>query len=211
MRLAAPILVSALACAFVLYLVAGPPQPAAAPEPGTSADERALASVASEIAQRKVSIRCSAQMPEYEGGRTLGYVPLLENGQPADYAVLAADICGDLRRFRRGLSPGDSVCLRRWRRGCSEAVVGAAHGLHVLAHETYHLAGIHDESAAECYGLQGLPFFARRLGATKAEADALVVYAVAHAKEGLPPEYHSPDCREGGRYDLRPGTKGFFG
>lgn len=209
MRATVAVLLASLAGALALkHVVEGAP---AAPELGTSPDERAFAAVASEIAQRKVSIHCGGQMPAYEGGRTLGFVPLLENGEPADYAVLAADVCADLSRFRKGLSSADSVCLRRWRRGCSKTVVGAAHGLHVLAHETYHLAGVHDESAAECYGLQGLSYVARRLGATRAEADALVVYAVAHAKQGLPPEYHSPDCREGGRYDLRPGTKGFFG
>jgi hypothetical protein len=42
--------------------------------------------------------------------------------------------------------------------------------LQTLSHESQHLAGIQDEAAAECKGMQRLAWFARQFGATPDQA-----------------------------------------
>jgi hypothetical protein len=74
----------------------------------------------------------------------------------------------------------------------------------VLAHESEHVRGIDDEAAAECYGMQSIRAAARALGATRREAAFLAVLYWYRWYPGLDdPDYRSPECRDGGRLDLR--------
>lgn len=80
----------------------------------------------------------------------------------------------------------------------------ASDDLLLFAHELQHVRGVHDESTAECYGLQSVDLVARRLGAALDDARFLAWLASLHYLEDLP-EYHSPHCREGGALDLHSG------
>jgi hypothetical protein len=64
---------------------------------------------------------------------------------------------------------------------------------------------VRDEAVAECRAVQTLAWAAQRLGASAAEGRRLAALYVATGHERLPAHYRSPDCRDGGRLDLRPG------
>jgi hypothetical protein len=155
------------------------------------AEERRLASVAGEIAHRDVSIRCQGPVGELvDVDWEYGSVRFGADGRPGDGARLDRRVCTTLRRLGRG-----------------EPVTIAAGSLAVeaLAHESYHLAGVQDEAATQCYALQAMRFVATRLGASGEVGDAYVRAAVA-LYPTLPEAYRSVECREGGALDLRPET-----
>ena len=75
------------------------------------------------------------------------------------------------------------------------------------AHESFHLAGIRNEAAAECYATQTVDLVAEKLGATAAQGKLVATWAAATSPSTHPPEYHSPECRAGGALDLDPRTE----
>jgi hypothetical protein len=82
------------------------------------------------------------------------------------------------------------------------------YALLALAHESYHLRGVLNEAATQCYGIQAVARTAERLGATDSEAKIASDYAWATTYPGFAatyPEYGSPDCRPDGALDLTPG------
>ena len=85
--------------------------------------------------------------------------------------------------------------------------VAATHALEVLTHESEHLAGadgIDDEARTDCYAAQRLALTARLLGRPAAEASTMGRFYLAFGQPGLPSQYRSRECRNGGRFDLRP-------
>ena len=78
----------------------------------------------------------------------------------------------------------------------------------VLAHESYHTAGVADEAAANCFAIQAMAWTAVQLGAAAGEAELL-----ARAMEALEPrqggEYGTAECHAGGKFDLHPETAAF--
>jgi hypothetical protein len=64
--------------------------------------------------------------------------------------------------------------------------------------------GVRNEARTECYALQAIDYVAQRLGASDQQAHQLATFAFAELPEGMPAEYSSPACRDGGAYDLRP-------
>jgi hypothetical protein len=155
------------------------------------AEEHSLAAIAGEIAHRDVSIRCQGAVGELvDVDGEYGSVSFGADGRPGDSARLDRRICSTLRRIRRG----ERV-----------AVEAGSLGVEALAHEAYHLAGVQDEAATQCYALQAMRFVATRLGAPAAVGDAYVRAALARYPS-LPEEYRSAECREGGALDLHPET-----
>jgi hypothetical protein len=151
-------------------------------------NQHRLDEVASSIAGRKVSVHCPNrvtaaldQTPED------GYV-LFYNGVPQDYTEVKRYVCEGVLRFAHGGRDGT-----------------AARALLVLVHESWHMHGVMDEAVTECNALQTLPRVAQDLGATPQEAAAVARYDLDMIDPLLPGEYHSPECRDGGRLDLRPG------
>jgi hypothetical protein len=81
--------------------------------------------------------------------------------------------------------------------------------LAVVAHESYHVLGYANEAQVECYGMQSIWYVANKLGAPIAEAQALAsLYATRMyaSRRTQTPTYWSAECRDGGRYDLRPAS-----
>lgn len=158
---------------------------------GESADEQRFARIAGEIAQREVSIRCQSRVGELvDVDWDYGSVDFDRQGRPAGHARLDRPICASLGRLGRG-----------------ERVPAATASLAVeaLAHEAYHLAGVQDEGATQCYALQAMRFVARRLGVDATDGDEYVRLALARYPS-LPESYRSDQCREGGALDLDPET-----
>ena len=155
------------------------------------ADERRLASIAGEIADREVSIRCQGRVGELvDVNGEYGFVRFGAQGRPIGAARLDRPICASLARLARG----DLV-----------SVADGSLAVEALAHESYHLAGVQDEAAAQCYALQAMRFVASRLGLPAEVGDAYVAEAVARYPR-LRETYRSDECREGGALDLRPET-----
>jgi hypothetical protein len=155
------------------------------------ADEGRFAAIAREIAHRDVSIDCQGRVGELvDVDGEYGSVEFDSDGRPSSKARLDRTICASLARLARGDGAG---------------VEQGALAVEALAHEAYHLAGVQDEAATQCYGLQAMRFVAARLGVARDLGDAYVRAAVARYPT-LAEEYRSVECREGGALDLHPET-----
>ncbi len=153
-------------------------------------NEHRLAAIATDIAGRTVGVHCPGLFARLaEVSAHAGTVFFDERGRPADFTDLDEETCSELDRFAEGKTG----------RG-EEAEVARA--LHVLAHESSHLAGVRDEAAADCYGLQRTAFVAESLGADPAEAQRLARLALAERALTAPTDYRSSECHDGGALDL---------
>jgi hypothetical protein len=148
---------------------------------------------ASRIVGRQVEIRCD------EAGEYVGAVQhadgVAEIG--GDLAYLTPERCHDLYQLAFN---GDY----------SSTQTGRA--LAVLAHEAWHLRGLQDEGATECYALQSGVELGQRLGLSEKTARQMMRQQLAenvlHARGSL--EYLVPeDCRDGGELDLDPSSSAF--
>ena len=157
-------------------------------------NEHRLGKVASALAGRHVEVHCPGLLERLvEVTPNAGTVFFDEQGRPADFTDLDEETCSALERFATGETGS-----------ADEAKVARA--LHVLAHESSHLAGVRNEAAADCYGLQRTAFVAGSLGADPAEAERLARLAVAERALTAPTDYRSTECRNGGSLDLDPGS-----
>jgi hypothetical protein len=150
---------------------------------------------------RDVSVRCGELGTS--DPNVIGVTPFLNN-HAFDYFLMRPAECTYLTWFHDA--------PQRWNPTTCHpedcVSVGAiALALETVAHESYHLLGYTNEAQVECYGMQSLWFVANKLGASVVEAQA---YAQLYATQMYPlrrvqtPAYWSSECRDGGKYDLRP-------
>jgi hypothetical protein len=167
-------------------------------------NENRLALVASEIALRDVGVSCPGFWARLvEVTPNAGWVDFDEHGRPGDETKLSAATCNSLERVWRG-KHASFRCLVVG--GCDAETLAAVSGIVTLAHESWHLRGIAAEARTQCYAIQTTEDVAVALGVPRGEAHVLaarVAFDDARAPSG---EYHSPSCRPGGAYDLRPQT-----
>jgi hypothetical protein len=93
----------------------------------------------------------------------------------------------------------DGTCLN------TDAAVAMA--LATVSHESYHLLGYTNEAQVECYGMQSIWYVASKLGASLVEAQAIGTFYATQIyplRQTQTPAYWTPECRDGGKYDLRP-------
>jgi hypothetical protein len=168
-------------------------------------NEQRLGVVASAIAQRTVGVHCPGFWQQLVDVRSEdGSVHFDVAGRPSDAAELSAQTCDRLEDFAGAGTKPRFDCLLPVDRACDREVVETARALSTLAHEAYHLAGVRDEAAAECYGIQTAGFVAERLGATAPQGRFVAAWAERTSARTHPAEYHSGECRAGGALDLRP-------
>ena len=167
---------------------------AAAAGPG----DRRLNTIASELARRHVTIRCEGQSGALTGARGESGRTEFIGGRPVSVSYLQEGVCQTLHAYAHDLAAGESCLLP------CDAPLEVAWSVNTLAHEAYHLAGARNEAQTQCYALQAIDFVARRLGASSAQARALAVFSFDQLPGRMPPEYSSAQCRDGGRFDLRP-------
>jgi hypothetical protein len=166
-------------------------------------DEARLARVAGVIAGRDVGIACPGTLATLtEVSAQDGSVVFTPDGRPADEAQLSSDTCKTLRRFLHGRISGLG-CLSR-HRACPMEIRETAIAVNVLSHEAWHLAGVRDEAAAQCYALQSNADTAMRLGASEDDARAIAGFIVREVQPALPADYRSRDCYDAGPLDLHP-------
>jgi hypothetical protein len=163
-----------------------------------SGDDRAAAvgrfsDEASRIAGKPVTIRCD------ESRDYVGFV------QHADGVALVG---GD----RAYLTP--EICHTLYRLAFDGRVDSSRTGraVAVLAHEAWHLRGVRDEGATECYALQSGVELGLRLGLSEGRAHQLMRQQLTenalHAGTSI--EYLvTVECRDGGPLDLRPDDSRF--
>jgi len=165
-------------------------------------EETIAEAVAGRLTHHTVSVRCGNIG---EPSNVLGVTPFL-GSHALDYFLMRPDECTYLTWF--GRSPA------RWDpRMCAGSdcryVPDIAMALAVVAHESYHILGYVNEARVECYGMQSIWYVANKLGASVAESEALGSYYATRMypqREEKTPEYWSAQCRDGGKYDLRPGS-----
>ena len=191
------VLVAAVAVALGASHRATPHTRPAAGEPFTDRLDRIAQAISG---RRDVSVRCGAT-----GGPTILGRVLFYGDRPGREALLAPQVCGTLERLRTRGGPS-LACTALGGGACDENVVALAWSTSALAHESFHLRGVRDEAAAECYGLQSTAFVARALGAPPAYAQRLAAYTFWNVRPPVDYGYFSPECRDGGKLDLRPQT-----
>ena len=160
---------------------------------------RALDRVAQEISGRHdVSVRCGMTAdPSILGSVTF------HGASPGREALLAPRVCSTLHRLWTGRLPS-LACTELGQGQCGQDVLELAWAASALAHESYHLGGVRNEAAAECYGLQATALVARRLHAPSAYAQQLATYTFWNVRPPVDYGYFSPECRDGGTLDLHP-------
>jgi hypothetical protein len=157
-----------------------------------------LSAIASELARRHVTIRCEGLSGALMGAQGESGRTEFIGGKPVSVSYLQEGICQTLHAYARALKAGPSCLLP-----CAEPLE-VAWSLNTLAHESYHLAGVRNEAQTECYALQAIDFVAHRLGASPEQGRALAAFSFDELPSRMPSLYSSPECHDGGRYDLRP-------
>jgi hypothetical protein len=154
--------------------------------------EHRLSTAASVLINAEVSVRCQTMSQAWtEAHPEAGYVRFGPDDRPEPLATITLDTCEDLRSW-----------------------VGSDHGsptrrqliaVHVLTHETMHLAGIRDEAMTECAAVQRDSRTAMLLGADESQAMALASAYWQQIYPLMPDAYRTADCGSRLRLDERLG------
>ena len=188
--------------------------------------ERALSRVAARVAGDSASVRCSSPTGwralgarhDFDAEVTWALTPLLGTPggtTPVGYSSLAPRTCRLLERFTEApVERGTRICRHGSPR--LRAVLGECDdwgamlvAVHVVGHESIHLAGVVDEATADCLGMQLDALVAMQLGAAAAFARTLARDYWTEYYAAQAPAYRSPDCRGGGALDLFPADRGW--
>ncbi len=167
-------------------------------------EEKIAEVVAGRLTRHKVSVRCG---PLGEPSpNVLGVTPFLDN-HALDYFLMRPDECTYLTWFHQSPVRWDPrTCVSS---DC-DTVPDIAMALAVVAHESYHMLGYVNEAQVECYGMQSIWYVANKLGASVPESEALASYYATRMypqRQRSTPTYWSAQCRDGGKYDLRPKSR----
>ena len=150
--------------------------------------ERRLDAAASALAGTSVSVHCqTVSEASVDAGAELGYVKFGADGVPEHHTLIKWRPCRDLASWMG--SDHD-----RFSRGQLIAV-------HVLTHETMHMAGATDEAVTECRAMQRDASMAEKLGAEPAVAKAFAVRYWREIYPAMPDAYRSSECHAGGALD----------
>ena len=154
-------------------------------------DQQTFSAVASRIAGKDVQIQCQRFTGALvDATAEAGYVYFDADGVPDTTGRLERNACNDLRDWLH--SDKSNPTLKQ--------VIA----VHVLGHESYHLAGIRSESQTECSAMQRLDDVAEWLGATPEQARTLAERYARDVYPLMPSDYTDSECRDGGELDVAP-------
>ena len=157
--------------------------------------------VASQLAGRDVTVRCWSSADNW-AAMTRSFA----RTEPSLTTLYGFAVQS---QSRVELSPRICKALAPVRTGKSTLANDA---LVVLTHEAVHLKGpdgIEDEAQTDCYAAQLVPDVARPFGISRSAARAIGLMHLRFAQPLMPAQYRSPECRNGGRFDLRPRDRQF--
>jgi hypothetical protein len=150
--------------------------------------EGELSRAASRLVGVSVQVHCQTVGEEMVAtDQHLGFVRWGPDGRPELRTTIMREPCRALAGY-----------LSSDHRQPSEDEVQA---VHVLGHESRHMAGTMDEARAECQAMQRDALAARLLGADPAQARRLARYYWLVDYPRMPQEYRSCECAAGGSWD----------
>jgi len=170
-------------------------------------EELVAQAVAKRLTRLTPAVRCGALGISVPPGMLVTGITLLPAHGPADYFLLLPEECNYLSWFRQSPQRYDpSTCTDS---ACFQLAANAALALATVSHESYHVLGYRTESQVECYGMQSIWFVATSLGASAAEGQRIAEFywkTIYAQRRRTTPTYWSAECRDGGKYDLRPAS-----
>jgi hypothetical protein len=150
--------------------------------------EGRLSSVASSEVGAPVAVHCQSIGQEMvDVGSELGYVRYGPDGVPEHATLIKHPQCGDLSAYLHSDKTAPSL----------DQVIA----VHVLTHESQHMAGQTSEARAECQAVQRDAQTAQLLGATADQARALARRYWTEVYPRMGDDYRSADCAPGGPLD----------
>jgi hypothetical protein len=166
--------------------------------------------VAKRLTHLTPEVRCGPLGISLAPGDFVTGITLLPPHGQATYFLLLPEMCNYLAWFRADparydpATCGDDACFK------TDEIASLA--LATVSHESYHVLGYRNEAQVECYGMQSIWFVATSLGATVVEGQHIAAFYWQHVyadRQESTPTYWSAQCRDGGKYDLRPGSHGW--
>jgi hypothetical protein len=172
---------------------------------GATSEEQVAEGVAKRLTRLAPMVRCGPLGVAAPPGLFVGGITLLPPRGPAGYFLVTQKLCNYLAWFHQDPTRYDPAsCIDT---ACFQQVSWVVFALETISHESYHVLGYRKESQVECYGMQSLWYVATSLGAPAAQAQRLAAFywktTYADRRAGTP-AYWSAECRNGGKYDLRP-------
>jgi hypothetical protein len=170
-------------------------------------EELVAQAVAKRLTRLTPTVRCGPLGVSVPSGALVTGITLLPAHGPAGYFLLLPEMCNYLSWFRQAPESYDPAACQDAE--CLQRASQAALALATVSHESYHVLGYRLEKRVECYGMQSIWFVATSLGASVAEGQRIAAYywRTTYAQRRVStPTYWSADCRDGGRYDLRPAS-----
>ena len=161
--------------------------------------------VAKRLTRLTPEVRCGPLGISLPPGELVTGITLLPPHGQATYFLLLPQMCNYLAWFRADPERYDpTLCTDDT---CLNTDGLAALALATVSHESYHVLGYRNEAQVECYGMQSIWYVATSLGASVAEGQRIAAFYwkdIYAEREQSTPTYWSPECRDGGKYDLRP-------
>lgn len=136
------------------------------------------------------SVACRNAMQEMIFSTNAGWVNVDEHGNMSNQTVLTRDICNDLRGYLDSAKVSPSA--------------GQVLAVHVLTHESMHIAGERNEARTECQAIQRNAKTAELLGAAPDAAQALAREYWESFYPRMRDRYRTSECRAGGSLDETP-------
>lgn len=151
-------------------------------------EERTLERAASTLVGQPVKVDCQTFGGAFvDVGSELGWVAYGPDGVPEHKTLIKYEQCADLRDYlgsNKSSPPEDQIVA-----------------VHILSHESMHMAGLTNEAEAECAAIQRDAQTARLLGADPFEALALAKTYWRTLYPRLSEAYVTGDCRPEERLD----------
>jgi hypothetical protein len=150
--------------------------------------EHRLADAASALTGRRVEVHCQTLGEAFvDTDGHLGYVAWGPDGVPEARTTIKREPCAALDAY---LGSGHAAP--------TDVEVQA---VHVLSHESRHMAGVTDEALAECQAMQRDAMAARLLGASVAQARRVARYYWMVFYPRMPDDYRASACAPGAAWD----------
>jgi hypothetical protein len=151
-------------------------------------EETRLGKVASVLAGGKSVVHCQSGSATWvDVGAELGYVKFGNDGVPQHATLIKHEQCGLIAGYLKG--------------GRDRPSLDEITAVHVLTHESMHMAGITSEAKAECAAVQRDFQTAQLLGANERQAEFLVRAYWVGVYPYMPDDYRSGQCKAGGEMD----------